>query len=272
MTHCVVVLILVKWWHFQFSLLSRSDYKLSWKKSSFAFKAIMVNVLLKLMKLSQVNKQEILCPAKYCQQSLIDIPQTNCMFSLLETFLVRFASDMRKKFFTFHSKVVLIPLNKTFFMCCNWVSWTIQFGISVLSRHNACLWLCVWIFLIPSLSGKMTFFSSFGKTQQISTFTWHWWAFPNKVNRVKIRTVYFSVCLHMFMCLCSSEGWCKQMLFLIFCGGQERQSTTFTLFFKKFCYVTNALRQRWCLLCVFFASSYNVCVIKKYLTSHNVHH
>lgn len=29
---------------------------------------------------------------------------------------------------------------------------------------------------------------------------------PNKVNRVKIRTMYFSVCLHMCMCLCSSEN------------------------------------------------------------------
>lgn len=32
MTHCVVVPILEKQWHFQFILLSRSDYKLSWKK------------------------------------------------------------------------------------------------------------------------------------------------------------------------------------------------------------------------------------------------
>ena len=36
----------------------------------------MVNILLKLIKLPQVNKQKILCPANYCQLSLIDIPQS----------------------------------------------------------------------------------------------------------------------------------------------------------------------------------------------------
>lgn len=166
----------------------------------------MVNVLLKLIKLSQVNKQEILCPANYCQQSLIDIPQRNCMFSLVTTFwLDLLPTWVKRKFFTFHNKAVLVPLNKTSFLCCFWVFWTIQFSISVLSRWTACPWSCVWIFLIPSLSGKMTFFSTSGKTQEISTFTWHWWTVPNKVNRVKIRTMYFSVCLHMCMCSCSSE-------------------------------------------------------------------
>lgn len=163
----------------------------------------MVNVLLKLIKLSQVNKQEALCPANYCQQSLIDTPQSNCMFSLVTTFWLDLLPTWEKmRFFIFYNKAVLVSLNKTFLICCWWVFWTIQFSISVLSRWIACPWSHVWIFLIPSLSGKM---ASFRKTQEISTFTWHWWDIPNKVNRVKIRTMYFSVCLHMCMCLCSSE-------------------------------------------------------------------
>lgn len=205
------------------------------------------------MKLSQVNKQEILCPDNYCQQSLIDIPQSNCMISLVATFLLDMLPTwVKRRFFTFHNKAVLVLLNKTF-SCAALEYSGLQFSISVLSW-----WSCVWIFLIPPLSGKMTFFSTFGKTQEISTFMWHWWAVPNKVNRVKIRTMCFSVCLHMCMCSC----WCKQLPISAFLWRTGKTRPHICIIFLKMCYVTNSLGQRWSLLCVFFISNCNVSVLK----------
>lgn len=60
----------------------------------------MVKVLLKVIKLSQVSKQEILCPANYCKQSLIDTPQSKNVFHC-NNFLVGFASNMKRGRFSF---------------------------------------------------------------------------------------------------------------------------------------------------------------------------
>lgn len=114
----------------------------------------------------------------------------------------------------------------------------------------------------------MTSFSTFRKTQEISTFTWHWWISQTKSTELRLGLCIF---LRAYTCACvyvPRRTWCKQMPISAFLWRTGKTKPDIYIIFKKISYVTNLLRQRWCLLCVFFTSNYNVSIIKKKTLRH----